>query len=47
MTLEAGETPRKGEVVDLMERLRRSLDQAGTKPRAAKARTTKKKKRAA
>ena len=29
VTLEAAETPRKGEVVDLMERLRRSLDQAG------------------
>ena len=28
VTLEASETPRKGEVVDLMERLRRSLDQA-------------------
>jgi DNA end-binding protein Ku len=36
VTLEAAETPRKGEVVDLMERLRRSLDEAGTKPRAAK-----------
>src|SRR4029077_19022540 len=47
VTLEAGETPRKGEVVDLMERLRRSLDQAGAKPRAAKAKTAKKKKRAA
>ena len=33
VTLEAAETPRKGEVVDLMERLRRSLDQAGAKPR--------------
>src|SRR5437764_9214858 len=31
--LEAAETPRKGEVVDLMERLRRSLDQAGAAPR--------------
>jgi DNA end-binding protein Ku len=41
VTLEAGETPRKGEVVDLMERLRRSLDQAGAKPRATKARSTK------
>jgi DNA end-binding protein Ku len=45
--LEATETPRKGEVVDLMERLRRSLDQAGAKPKGAKARGTKKKKSAA
>jgi DNA end-binding protein Ku len=37
VTLEAGETPRKGEVVDLMERLRRSLDQAGGTGRAKKA----------
>ena len=43
VTLEAGETPRKGEVVDLMERLRRSLDQAGPKSRPAKARAAKKK----
>jgi len=44
VTLEPEETPRKGEVVDLMERLRRSLDQAGTKakPRAVKAKGTKK-----
>ena len=42
VTLQAEETPRKGEVVDLMERLRRSLDQAGSKPRAAKAKGTKK-----
>ena len=44
VTLEPEETPRKGEVVDLMERLRRSLDQAGakSKPRAAKAKRTKK-----
>ena len=34
VTLEARETPPKGEVVDLMERLRRSLDQAGGKTRA-------------
>jgi DNA end-binding protein Ku len=51
VTLEAGETPRRGEVVDLMERLRRSLDQAGPKQKPAKApakaRGTKKKKRAA
>jgi DNA end-binding protein Ku len=51
VTLEAGETPRRGEVVDLMERLRRSLDQAGPKQKpakaTAKARGTKKKKRAA
>ena len=33
VTLEASETPRQGEVVDLMERLRRSLDQAGAKSR--------------
>ena len=42
VTLEAAETPRKGEVVDLMERLRRSLDQAGAKPKPTKARATKK-----
>ena len=42
VTLEPEETPRKGEVVDLMERLRRSLDQAGSKPRPAKAKGTKK-----
>jgi DNA end-binding protein Ku len=43
VTLESAETPRKGEVVDLMERLRRSLDQAGTKrPRAGKSRGAKK-----
>jgi DNA end-binding protein Ku len=42
VTLEQEQTPRKGEVVDLMERLRRSLDQAGTKPRAAKTKGTKK-----
>jgi DNA end-binding protein Ku len=47
VTLEPEKTPRKGEVVDLMERLRRSLDQAGAKPRAARARAAKKKKRAA
>jgi DNA end-binding protein Ku len=40
VTLEASETPRKGEVVDLMERLRRSLDQAGGKTRAAKGHAT-------
>ncbi|MCU1384333.1 MAG: Non-ous end joining protein Ku [Acidobacteria bacterium] len=43
VTLAADETPRKGEVVDLMERLRRSLDQAGATPKAAKARVPKKK----
>jgi DNA end-binding protein Ku len=43
VTLEAGETPRRGEVVDLMERLRRSLDQAGGTPRPVKARAAKKK----
>jgi DNA end-binding protein Ku len=42
VTLEPSDTPRSGEVVDLMERLRRSLDQAGTKPRAAKSRPVKK-----
>ena len=52
VTLEPSETPRKGEVVDLMERLRRSLDQAGaksrpSKARAAKPRTAKKKRHAA
>src|SRR4051794_11570173 len=41
VTLEAPETPRSGQVVDLMERLRRSLDQAGGKPRAAKSRAVK------
>jgi DNA end-binding protein Ku len=40
--LEPSDTPRTGEVVDLMERLRRSLDQAGAKPRAAKSRPGKK-----
>jgi DNA end-binding protein Ku len=53
VTLEAGETPRKGEVVDLMERLRRSLDSArGPKARPAgktpaKKATAKKRTRAA
>jgi DNA end-binding protein Ku len=47
VTLEAPETPRQGEVVDLMERLRRSLDQAGAKSKTAKPRAVKKKKRAA
>jgi DNA end-binding protein Ku len=42
VTLEAAEPERKGEVVDLMERLRRSLDQAGAKPKPTKARATKK-----
>jgi DNA end-binding protein Ku len=45
VTLEPSGTPRKGEVIDLMERLRRSLDQAGAK--SAKPRAAKKKKRAA
>jgi len=42
--LEAEEEPRQAEVVDLMERLRRSLAQSGKspKPRTAKARSTKK-----
>src|SRR3954470_1653011 len=39
VTLETPETARSGEVVDLMERLRRSLDQAGGK-KATKARAT-------
>jgi DNA end-binding protein Ku len=47
VTLEAPEAPRRGEVVDLMERLRRSLDQAGAKSKSAKPRPVKKKKRAA
>ena len=47
VTLEAPDTPRQGEVVDLMERLRRSLDQAGAKSKPAKPRAVKKKKRAA
>jgi len=42
VTLEAPETPRKGEVVDLMERLRRSLDQAGAPPRGKKKAVAKK-----
>jgi DNA end-binding protein Ku len=51
VTLQPAEKPQKGEVVDLMERLRRSLDQAGAKAKpakaTAKARATKKKGRAA
>jgi DNA end-binding protein Ku len=35
VALEPAEEPRQAEVVDLMERLRRSLQQAGGKPRAA------------
>jgi DNA end-binding protein Ku len=42
VTLEASDTPRKGTVVDLMERLRRSLDQASAKSRPSKARASKK-----
>jgi DNA end-binding protein Ku len=42
VTLESPEKPRKGEVVDLMERLRQSLDRAGGKPRASKTRMSKK-----
>jgi DNA end-binding protein Ku len=37
--LEPAAEPRQAEVVDLMERLRRSLEQTGGKPRAAKTRT--------
>jgi DNA end-binding protein Ku len=48
--LAPAEEPRQAEVVDLMERLRRSLEQSGggrsAKPRAAKARKTSTKKRA-
>jgi DNA end-binding protein Ku len=47
VTLEPSDTPRKGAVVDLMERLRRSLDQAGAKSGASKPRGAKKKRRAA
>src|SRR5580765_1599576 len=42
VTLEAADTPRQGAVVDLMERLRRSLDQASAKSRPSKARASKK-----
>ena len=38
--LEGPAEPRQAEVVDLMERLRRSLDHSGAKPRAAKSRST-------
>jgi DNA end-binding protein Ku len=41
VTLTPSEEPRSGEVVDLMERLRRSLDQAGAKPRPSKAKAKK------
>ena len=40
VTLEAPDTPRQGELLDLMERLRRSLDSANT--RAPKSRAGKK-----
>jgi DNA end-binding protein Ku len=43
--LEPAAEPRQAEVVDLMERLRRSLDQAGGKPRAAKTTRTRSAKR--
>jgi DNA end-binding protein Ku len=47
VTFEAPETPRQGEVVDLMERLRRSLDSAKTRaPRSRAAKKTPAKKRA-
>jgi DNA end-binding protein Ku len=39
VTLEPTSEPRQAEVVDLMERLRRSLEQSGGKARAAKTRT--------
>jgi DNA end-binding protein Ku len=41
-TLEPTAEPRQAEVVDLMERLRRSLDHSGAKPRAIRTRATKK-----
>ncbi len=52
VTLEPAGKPQAGEAVDLMERLRRSLDQAGartasTRPVHAKTRAAKKKRRAA
>jgi DNA end-binding protein Ku len=40
--LEAGRETQSGEVVDLMERLRKSLETAGRKPKAAKAAKTRK-----
>jgi DNA end-binding protein Ku len=40
--LAAGEEPRQAEVVDLMERLRRSLEQAGRAPRATATKRAKK-----
>ncbi len=43
--LKAAAGPRQAEVVDLMERLRRSLEGSGAKPRAAKAKTRAPKKR--
>jgi DNA end-binding protein Ku len=42
VTFAQPEQPQKGEVVDLMERLRRSLDQAGAKSAGAKPRAAKK-----
>jgi DNA end-binding protein Ku len=53
VTLESGEEPRQAEVVDLMERLRRSLEHKGKGSRAAKvgsvakAKTARKRRRAA
>jgi DNA end-binding protein Ku len=47
VTLETEETPRKGEVIDLMERLRRSLDSATARaPKSRVAKKTPAKKRA-
>jgi DNA end-binding protein Ku len=43
VTLESAEEPRQAEVIDLMERLRRSLEQKGKAGRAAKARGTSRK----
>jgi len=45
--LEPAAEPRQAEVIDLMERLRRSLEGAGAKPRAAKAHARKKRRSAA
>jgi DNA end-binding protein Ku len=42
VTLEPTAEPRQAEVVDLMERLRRSLDHSGARRRATKTRATKK-----
>jgi DNA end-binding protein Ku len=46
VTLEAPEEPRQAEVIDLMERLRRSLEQSGTGGRSKKRATTPRAKKA-